>query len=126
MKELGVEIKDIKSVFSVKNADEPALVHFLGVAPSEWKVTSDYRSETWVTLAPVAGQGHTLVDNSVIVFALTQKSTVLSGKRGSDLVVLCFLFHTRSRPQGADQRRILPKSVVRERNVFDVEARNMK
>lgn len=88
VKELGVEIKDIKSVYSVNNADEitfidePALVHFLGVAPGEWKVTSDYRSETLVTLAPVAGQGHALVDDSVIVFALAQKCTVLSGKRG--------------------------------------------
>ena len=41
VKELGVEIKDIKSVYSVNNADEitfideHALVHFLGVALSE-------------------------------------------------------------------------------------------
>ena len=38
--------------------------------------------ETLVTLAPVAGQGHALVDDSVTVFALTQKCSVLSEKRG--------------------------------------------
>ena len=42
----------------------------------------------------------------------------------SDLAVLCFLFHTAVKPRLAtsrDQRSILPKIVVRERNVFGVE-----
>ena len=88
LKELGVLVKDLKSVYTVNNADEvtfineQALVKFLEVAPEEWNVISEYRTETLVTLAPVAGQGHALVDDSVVVFALSQRCTVLSGKRG--------------------------------------------
>ena len=88
VQELGIQVKSLKSVYRVNTADEltfieeAALVRFLELAPKEWNVTSEYKSETLVTLAPLTGHGHALVDDSVVVFALTQRCNVLSGKRG--------------------------------------------
>lgn len=88
LKENGLSLEVVKSVVSVIGGGEEvtfvsqdALASFLVAAKSDWEVESDYSPEVTVTLAPLAGYGHSLVEDRAIVAALSVRCKVIEGRR---------------------------------------------